>query len=57
MSSTMDGTLIKTWNSTDIVKPEFLAIDHIGRNIYYSDSKTTSISACKITDEVFCKVC
>ena len=52
----MDGTLIKTWNSTDIVKPEFLAIDHIGRNIYYSDSKTTSISACKITDQVICKV-
>ena len=56
MSSTMDGTIIKTWNTTDIEKPEFLAIDHIGRNIYYSDSKTVSISACKIADTIYCKV-
>ena len=56
MSSTMDGTIIKTWNATDIAKPEFLAIDHIGRNIYYSDTKTYSISACKIADTIYCKV-
>ena len=56
MSSTMDGTIIKTWNTPDIVKPEFLAIDHIGRNIYYSDSNTISISACKIADMIYCKV-
>ena len=56
MSSSMAGTMIKTWNSSDIVKPEFLAIDYIGRNIYFSDSKLKSISACKIADEVYCKV-
>ena len=56
MSSTLDGTIIKSWNTTDIEKPEFLAIDHIGRNIYYSDAKTTSISACKIADMIYCKV-
>jgi len=55
MSSSMAGTMIKTWNSSDIVKPEFLAIDYIGRNIYFSDSKLKSISACKIADEVYCK--
>ena len=57
LSSRMDGTDVKEWQSPDdIIKPELLAVDYIGRNVYFSDSIKRSISVCKISDETLCKV-
>ena len=57
LSSRMDGTDVKEWQSPDdIIKPELLAVDYIGRNVYFSDSIIKSISVCKISDETLCKV-
>ena len=35
-SSNLDGADFRTWNHSNIEKPEFLAIDYLGRNFYYS---------------------
>jgi hypothetical protein len=47
-SSNLDGADFRTWNHSNIEKPEFLAIDYLGRNFYYSDSKKRLIGVCTI---------
>ena len=48
VSSNLNGGEYKTWNHSNIVKPEFLAIDYLGRNFYYSDSAKKIIGVCTI---------
>ena len=55
VSSTLDGTHFKTWNHSLIEKPEFLAIDYIGRNIYYSDNRKKHIGVCSIQKTNVCR--
>ena len=47
-SSNLDGADFRTWNHSNIEKPEFLAFDYLGRNIYYSDPKKQLIGVCSI---------
>ena len=56
VSSTLDGSRFQTWNHSQIEKPEFLAIDYLGRNIYYSDSKQKHVGVCTIQNGHFCRV-
>ena len=35
-STNLDGMDFRTWEHENIEKPEFLAIDYLGRNFYYS---------------------
>ena len=55
VSSNMAGMDFRSWNHTQMHKPEFLAIDYAERNIYYSDSINKSISVCTI-DGHYCQV-
>ena len=55
VSSNMAGMDFRSWNHTQMHKPEFLAIDYAERNIYYSDSINKSISVCTI-DGNYCQV-
>lgn len=48
-SSNLLGGDIRTWNHSYIEKPEFLALDYLGRNFYYSDSKKKIIGVCTTT--------
>ena len=50
----MAGTDFKNWNSSKIAKPEFLAIDYIGRNFYYSDSIHKMVGVCRL-DGDYCQ--
>lgn len=45
-SSNLDGGDFHTWNHSYIEKPEFLALDYLGHNFYYSDSKKKIIGVC-----------
>ena len=54
VSSNLAGGDFRTWNHSNIVKPEFLAIDWIGRNFYYSDSVKKIIGVCTI-DGHYCQ--
>ena len=55
VSSTLVGSRFEVWNDTQIEKPEFLAIDYLGRNIYYSDSKKKHIGVCTLQNGHFCR--
>ena len=55
VSSTLDGSRFQTWNHSQIEKPEFLAIDYLGRNIYYSASKQKHIGVCTIQNGFFAR--
>jgi hypothetical protein len=54
VSSNLDGSLVKTVISDDIKKPEDVAIDYIGRNIYFTDPVNVSIGVCTIGG-LFCQ--
>ena len=54
-SSNLDGEEFRTWNHSNIEKPEFLAIDYLGRNFYYSDSKKQLIGVCTLRG-AYCRV-
>ena len=54
VSSNLAGGDLDVWNLTDIGQPEFLAIDEIGRNFYYSDYVREIIGVCKISKEKHC---
>ena len=54
-SSNLDGEEFRTWNHSNIETPEFLAIDYLGRNFYYSDSKKQLIGVCTLRG-AYCRV-
>merc|ERR1712168_1471281 len=53
-STNLDGLDFQTWEHEMIEKPEFLAIDYLGRNFYYSDSVKKIIGVCTLKG-LFCQ--
>jgi integrin beta 2 len=53
-STNLDGMDFRTWHHANIEKPEFLAIDYLGRNFYYSDSVKKMIGVCTLKG-LFCQ--
>jgi len=53
-STNLDGMDFRTWEHENIEKPEFLAIDYLGRNFYYSDSIKKIIGVCTLKG-LFCQ--
>jgi len=54
-STNLDGMDFRSWHHDNIEKPEFVAIDYLGRNFYYSDSKQKMIGVCKLDEGLFCQ--
>eukprot|EP00095_Tigriopus_kingsejongensis_P011918 maker-scaffold507_size152468-snap-gene-0.33 protein:Tk11918 transcript:maker-scaffold507_size152468-snap-gene-0.33-mRNA-1 annotation:"vitellogenin receptor" len=47
-SAQLDGFNYRPFKSNQVIKPEDLAVDHLGRNVYFTESKLKHISACSM---------